>query len=149
MMRRRRSETADERLDRLIQQEMVARGANRDEGMELRRLQLEASGAGNADGVRQAVEEPLPPQPHGAPEVYGPDAALVPLFEDVMGGGLEAQPAGAADPSAGDRALQPGLPVQVGDGQVPRSGALPGNNRVLPGPGGLGHELPDRRRPRT
>ena len=149
MMRRRRSETADERLDRLIQQEMESRRTNQGQEMELRRLQLESPGVGHGAEVRQGVEDPLPPQPTGAPEVFGPDATLVPLFDEVMGTGPEANARGALDPPTDDRALQPGLPVRMEGDQVPRSG-LPagevqarsaGNDQALPGPGGLGHEL--------
>ena len=149
MMRRRRSETADERLDRLIQQEMESRRTSQGQEMELRRLQLESPGVGHGAEVRQGVEDPLPPQPTGAPEVFGPDATLVPLFDEVMGTGLEANARGALDPPADDRALQPGLPARMEGDQVPRSGlpagevqALPaGNDQALPGLGGLGHEL--------
>ena len=145
LQRRRRSETADERLDRLIEQERMVREGSQGHGVgaELRRLQLEAPTVAN-DGMQQPNgDDQVMRPPQGAPEVFGPDARLAPLFDDLA--------VQEGNPGAQDRRDQPQevraeLPQQPAHGheQEPRAGLLELADGALPGPGGLGDGLPVR-----
>ena len=85
LQRRRRGESADERLDRLIEQERMSRAGGQSQGVEIRRLQLETSTAANERAQQPNGDDQALRPPQGAPEVFGPDAGLVPLFEDLAG----------------------------------------------------------------
>ena len=101
-MRRRQlrtgGETADDRLDRLIQMEEKAR-AGRSQTPEVKRLKVVegdlalvgADGArGSGDGVRvepEAIADPVVLQLQDGPDVPAPDGLLAPLFSDLSGDG--------------------------------------------------------------
>ena len=143
MLRRRRHESADERLDRLIAQEMQARSGAQ-EGRELRRLQLEGARMVANDVAGQGQDDRLPPPPQGQPEALRPDVALVPLFHDLDAAAGAPGVGQAAAMPLRDGDVQDGRPEQPEgalDGQVQPSGLYERNDGVLPGPGGLDHGL--------
>ena len=142
-MRRRQlrvgGETADDRLDRLIQMEEKAR-AGRSQTPEVKRLKVVegdlalvgADGArGSGDGVRvepEAIADPVVLQLQDGPDVPAPDGLLVPLFSDLSGDG-------------GPQRVQPRR-LDLGDGVGPprplslenlgrEPGLLPGHGRQV------------------